>query len=130
MLRAALIGSLLLANACAGDESLSAYGAAGEMWQLRSIDGAAFSASAHLTFPEPGRIAGRGPCNSLQGSQTAPYPWFETGSLAVTRAACPEREAEAAFLQALQEMTLAEVSGDVLILSNEAGREMLFTGGG
>lgn len=130
MLRAALIGSLLLANACAGDESLSAYGAAGEMWQLRSIDGAAFSASAHLTFPEPGRIAGRGPCNSFQGSQTAPYPWFETGSLAVTRAACPEREVEAAFLQALQEMTLAEVSGEVLILSNEAGREMLFTGGG
>ncbi|WP_027235574.1 META domain-containing protein [Leisingera caerulea] len=130
MLRSALIGSLLLASACTGDESLSAYGAAGKVWRLQSVDGAAFPASASLRFPEPGKIAGRGPCNSFSGIQTAPYPWFETGPLAVTRMACPGLAAEDAFLQALQEMTLAEVSGDVLILSNEAGREMLFTGGG
>ncbi|MBY6140630.1 META domain-containing protein [Leisingera daeponensis] len=130
MLRAALITSLLLPTACTGDESLSAYGAAGKEWKLQSIDGAAFAAAATLTFPEPGKIAGRGPCNNFLGRQTAPYPWFETGPLAVTRMACPELEAEDAFLKALQEMTLAEVSGDVLILSNEAGREMLFKGGG
>ncbi|MEW2912517.1 META domain-containing protein [Leisingera sp. JC11] len=129
MLRAVLITSLLL-TACARDETLSAYGAAGTEWQLQVIDGAAFPAAATLMFPEPGKIAGRGPCNNFLGSQDAPYPWFETGPLAVTRMACPKLEAEAAFLQALQQMTLAEVTGDVLILSNEAGREMLFKDGG
>nr|WP_217434112.1 META domain-containing protein [Leisingera sp. ANG59] len=129
-MRLVLITSLLLPSACAGDETLSAYGAAGTEWQLRSIDGAAIPAAATLTFPEPGTIAGSGPCNSFQGSQGAPYPWFEAGPLAVTRMACPQLEAEGAFLKALQEMTLAEVSGDVLILSNSAGREMLFKGGG
>ncbi|KIC35006.1 META domain-containing protein [Leisingera sp. ANG-M7] len=130
MLRVVLITSLLLPSACTGDETLSAYGAAGTEWQLQSIDGSAFAAKAILTFPEPGKIAGQAPCNRFLGSQTAPYPWFETGPLAVTRMACPELEAEDAFLKALQKMTLAEVSGDVLILSNEAGREMLFKAGG
>ncbi|OBY27791.1 META domain-containing protein [Leisingera sp. JC1] len=130
MLRAVLISSLLLPSACAGDETLSAYGAAGTEWLLQSIDGDTFAADATLTFPEPGKIAGRAPCNSFSGSQTAPYPWFETGPLAVTRMACPELEAEDAFLNALQGMTLSEVTGDVLILSNEAGREMLFKAGG
>ncbi|OED48394.1 META domain-containing protein [Leisingera sp. S232] len=130
MLRAVLIGSLLLSGACSTDETLSAYGADGREWQLRSLDGAAFTATASLTFPEPGEAAGKAPCNSFLGKQTAPYPWFEISQLAVTRAACPELAAEAVFLKALQEMTLAEVSGDVLILSNEAGREMLFKDGG
>lgn len=130
MPRVLCILSLLLAGACKGDETLSAYGAAGKVWQLSSIDGAAFTAAASLTFPEPGKLAGRAPCNSFQGVQTAPYPWFAAESVTVTRAACPELGAEAVFLQALQGMTLAEVSGDVLILSNDQGREMLFTGGG
>ncbi|MCB4457501.1 META domain-containing protein [Leisingera sp. McT4-56] len=127
---AALICSMLLASACTGDETLSAYGAAGKTWQLHSIDGDPFAAAATLSFPEPGRIAGRAPCNSFHGGQTAPYPWFETGPLAVTRAACPQLAEEAVFLKALEEMSLSEVSGDVLILSNEEGREMLFKAGG
>ncbi len=45
-------------------------------------------------------------------------------------AACPELAAETAFRQALRDMTLAEVSGDVLIPSNDQGHEMLFTAGG
>lgn len=129
MLRLACLPALLIATACVGDETLSAYGAADKVWQLQSIDGAEFSASASLTFPEPGVIAGRAPCNSFRGRQSAPYPWFAAEALAATRAACPELEAEADFLQALGEMTLAEVTGDVLILSNDQGREMLFNAG-
>lgn len=126
MSRLCLLPALLLAAACSGDETLSAYGAAGKMWQLHSIDGKAYAASASLRFPEPGKITGRGPCNSFHGAQTAPYPWFTVAALAVTRAACAELAAETAFLQALQEMTQAEAAGDVLILSSDAGREMLF----
>ena len=45
----------------------------------------------------------------------------------MTRMACDGLAAESHFLQALQDMTLSEVSGNTLILSNIAGREMLFT---
>ncbi|KIC21191.1 META domain-containing protein [Leisingera sp. ANG-Vp] len=130
MPRTAWILAFLLASACTGDETLSAYGAAGKLWHLSAIDGADFPAAASVTFPAPGRIAGQAPCNSFRGRQTAPYPWFGAGQLATTRRACPEQDAETAFLQALQEMTLAEISGDVLILSNDQGREMLFASGG
>ncbi|MBC7178797.1 MAG: META domain-containing protein, partial [Roseovarius sp.] len=36
---------------------------------------------------------------------------------------------EALYLTALAEMTLVEVLGDVMILSNDAGREMVFRAG-
>ncbi|WP_342665583.1 META domain-containing protein [Leisingera aquimarina] len=130
MLRSILICLLVLASACTGDETLSAYGAADKTWRLSSIDNAAFPAIARLAFPEPGKITGHTPCNSFQGAQTAPYPWFSAEAFTVTRAACPELALETEFLQSLQTMTLAEVSGDVLILSNGQGREMLFTAGG
>jgi len=128
--RAAWLLALLLAGACTGDETLTAYGASGKLWRLSSIDGAAFTAPVSLSFPKPGTIAGQAPCNRFQGRQTAPYPWFTVASLAATRSACPELRAESAFLQALQEMTLAEISGSVLILSNGQGREMLFRADG
>jgi heat shock protein HslJ len=41
--------------------------------------------------------------------------------------ACPDLAAESQYLTALGEMTLAEVSGPTLILSNDAGRSMVFT---
>lgn len=126
MLRLACLPILLIATACVGDETLTAYGAADKVWQLQSIDGTDFSASASLTFPEPGVIAGGAPCNSYRGRQGAPYPWFAAEALVTTRAACPDLAAEAAFLQTLGDMTLAEVAGDVLILSNDQGREMVF----
>ena len=58
----------------------------------------------------------------------APYPWFETGPILVTRRACPDLEAEGDFLRALESMSQAEVLGSVLILSNDAGREMVGLG--
>ena len=46
--------------------------------------------------------------------------------MAVTRRACPELAEETRFFQTLEDMTLAEVQGPVLILSNEDGTEMVF----
>ena len=122
-----LIPLYLLLAACAGDESVSAYGAADRTWQLIEIDGQAFTASATLAFPEPGRIAGRAPCNAYVGEQTAPYPWFEVGAILSTKAACPDLDQEQRFLSSLSDMTLSEVSGTVLVLSTPEGREMVFT---
>jgi len=113
--------------ACRGDETIAAYGAADIKWQLAEIDGQPFVAAATLHFPEPGRITGVAPCNSYSADLDAPYPWFAAQHLTVTRMACDDLTVENQFLQALQDMTLSEVSGNTLILSNVAGREMVFT---
>jgi len=127
-MKAIVIALCTLAVAsCRADETVGAYGAAERVWTLSELDGAAFSQRATLSFPEAGKIAGLAPCNTYSGAMTAPYPWFEAGQLAVTRMACPELAAESRFFSALSDMTLSEVSGDMLILSNETGREMVFT---
>ena len=51
---------------------------------------------------------------------------LRAGPIAATRRACGELDAEAAFFAALADVSLAEVSGPVLALSNEAGVEMVF----
>lgn len=128
-MKLALLPLLLatLAASCDHDESLAAYGAADRTWVLQSLDGVPYPARATLQFPAPGEIAGKAPCNSFGGAQSAPYPWFDAGPLHSTRRACPDLTAEQAFLGALEAMTLAEISGQVLILSNDAGREMVFS---
>lgn len=112
-----------------GDETLAGYGAAGKEWQLTELDGKPFAATATLAFRQEGKLEGDAPCNRYFGEQTAPYPWFSAERIGATRRACPELEREAAYLAALQDMTLAEVAGDTMILSNDAGREMVFTAG-
>ncbi len=111
---------------CRGDETVAAYGAAGIIWQLHEIDGQPFEARATLSFPEEGKLSGDAPCNHYFGAQTAPYPWFKAENVGATRRACPDLAAETVYLAALSEMSLAEVAGDTLILSNDAGREMVF----
>lgn len=126
MLRLVLVGGLLGLSQCGTDETIAGYGAADQVWALTEIDGATYAATATVTFPETGKIAGKAPCNTFSGKMDAPYPWFETGPLAATRMACPNLDAESAFLTALGEMSLSEVSGDTMILSNDTGREMVF----
>lgn len=111
---------------CRADETVTAYGGADKLWVLESLDGKPYRDRATLEFPEPGQISGRAPCNSFSAAQTAPYPWIEIGPIAATRKACPALAAESAFLTALSEMTLVEVLGDTMILSNDAGRQMIF----
>lgn len=123
---AAGLAAIGTVGACIGDETVSGY-AGGVDWQLTEIDGTPFSARAVISFPEPGRIAGQAPCNSFSGEQTAPYPWFSAPALAVTRRSCPEISEETRFFKALNRVTLAEVQGEVLILSAPDGPTMVFT---
>lgn len=125
MHRPAMLMALALSG-CVGDETLRTYGAADRDWHLQSIDGSGFTARAIVRFPDRGVISGEGPCNSFSGKQEAPYPWFEVKAIAATKRACPDLSQEAAFFAALRFMTLAEVSGDVMILSTPDGREMVF----
>ena len=118
--------TLAALSACVADETLSGYAGAGSRWELREIDGTPFPAAAFLEFPEPGVIAGEAPCNRFSGRQTAPYPWFQVERLLATRRACPALAAEQLFLDALAKVTLAEVQGDTLLLSDPAGPVMVF----
>lgn len=121
--------ALILPLAGCADETLSGYADPETVYQLAEIDGMPFRARATITFPDPGRMAGDAPCNLWFGSQTLPYPWFDGSQIGVTKRACFDdatNRAETAFFDALEAMTLAEVQGPVLILSNEAGREMVF----
>ncbi|SLN29245.1 META domain-containing protein [Pseudooctadecabacter jejudonensis] len=118
--------SLLSLTACLADETVSGYADPSATYHLIELDDAPFSATATIAFPQEGRVAGNGPCNGYSSIQTVPYPWFNLEFIRATRRACPELAEEAAFFAALQDMTLAEASGGVLILSNEEGRSMVF----
>jgi heat shock protein HslJ len=128
-MRLLLLLATLGLTACIGDETVAGYGGADRIWLLSEVDGAPFSAHATLQFPEAGRISGDAPCNRYSGAMTTPYPWFGATQIAGTRMACPDLEAETKFFEALAAMTLSEVLGDVMILSNDAGREMVFKAG-
>ncbi|RLJ40798.1 heat shock protein HslJ [Litoreibacter meonggei] len=124
MIRATVIALALLASCT--DETISGYAADGAVWQLETLNGKPFNTSATLTFPEAGKIAGQAPCNSYFGQQTAPYPWFSAEAIGSTKRACPDLKAENTFFAALGKMTLSEAAGNTLILSNDAGDEMVF----
>lgn len=127
MIRTALLFSAIGGLFGCADETLSGYGAADVTWVLAELDGQPFTARATLSFPEEGTITGKAPCNNFHGAQSAPYPWFAVDQIATTRMACPDLDdAEHDFLNALKEMTLAEVAGNTLLLSNDAGRKMVF----
>ena len=117
--------ALALLSACK-DETISGYAPNDAVWRLGTLNGVAFDARATLSFPETGRIAGHAPCNTYFGSQTAPYPWFAVEGLGSTKRACPDLNAESAYFEALAKMTLSEVSGGTLILSNAVGDQMVF----
>lgn len=127
MIRLLAACALLLGAACNGDESVANYGAAGKLWTLSEIDGEAFQARASLTFGEDGQVSGQAPCNRFSSKQSAPYPWFKIGPVMATKMACPDLSQESQFFSALEAMSLSEVSGTTLILSNDAGRTMVFT---
>ena len=112
--------------ACQADETVRAYGGAEKIWLLQKIDGAAFPARATLSFPDKGKLAGTAPCNRYFGTMNVPYPWFDASQIGATKMACPNLAAENLFFAALTEMTLSEVLGDTLLLSNDKGRAMVF----
>lgn len=108
------------------DESISGFADRETVYRLAELNGNRFTPRATIRFPEPGRASGEGPCNTWFAAQTVPYPWIALGPIAATKRACPQLSDEARYFAALEQATLAEVSGDVLILSSDDGLEMIF----
>lgn len=113
--------------ACKYDETISGYADQGATWVLVELGGKPFTAHATISFPAKGKVMGQGPCNKYSSTQTVPLPWFKLGAIVSTKMACPELNKEQQFFAALSEMRLAETLGGTLILSDDSGREMLFT---
>ncbi|HHL20009.1 MAG TPA: META domain-containing protein [Aliiroseovarius sp.] len=116
----------LLLAACQQDESIAAFLPEGSTWQLAELAGTPFAGRAEISFGPHGTVRGRAPCNSFRASQTAPYPWVEITDLVTARTTCGQIGQERAFLSALGQAAFAEVAGEVLILTSEEGREMVF----
>lgn len=126
-MRLCVLMLLLPLAACLRDETVAAYGASDQLWTLQTIDGQPTPAPVSLSFGVRGAVSGSGPCNSFTARQTAPYPWFALEQFQADTTPCPPDQQEPALFATLQSMTLSEVSGSQLILSDDAGREMLFS---
>lgn len=115
-------------SACAPTETVTQYGGAAYEWKLSEIDGSAVGYDAQLAFTPDGSVHGEGPCNGFSGRQSKPYPWVSIQIDFVEELYCSGIDNEEAFLNALTEMTLIEVSGPNMVMSNDAGRQMAFSG--
>lgn len=111
-------------TACKADDAVPAPGM---VWELKKLDGALFSAAATISFPEPGVVAGKAPCNSYRGAQVGTMPAFATEGIAATRRACADLALESAFFQSLDRMRHIAITGKTLTLSDGQGGEMMFT---
>lgn len=118
--------AFLILGACGPDETISGYADRDAIYHLVSMNNQPFIGHATIAFPKEGTAVGDGPCNSYSASQNTYYPWFELGPIAATRAACPDLDQEVAFFEALGAMSFSEVSGKILLLTGEAGRELTF----
>ena len=100
----------------------------GVRWRPTYIGPEAVPGDAGLwvEFAVDGSVNGHAGCNTFFGSLTQTDSGIEVGSLASTRMACPEpiMNRESAFLSALQQATVFEVSTDRMT-SLDADRTLL-----
>ena len=111
------------------NETLTAYAGETDWLILEEIDGLPVRAQMMLDLSRPGRVSGSGPCGVFNGDITVPYPWFGIADFwHVTSGSCQrdDRAAQARFFAVFTRMAFAEIAGDVLILSNAEGEEMVF----
>lgn len=117
---------LLVLAGCRQDETLTAYAPQDTPFSLIQVNEKMTHLSATLTFGADGAFSGQAPCNRYFGQITVPYPWFGIGGIGATRKACPKLADEAEYFNHLGTMSLAEISGSILILSNDAGENLVF----
>lgn len=117
---------LSILTACFKDETVSGQTENADVWLLKTLNETNVTTRITISFPEQGRIAGQAPCNRYSGSQTVPLPWFKVTELAASKMACPALDLEAQYLNLLQDMTTAEITGNMLILRSDEGKSLTF----
>lgn len=120
--------AILGVAACDPSDTVTKHGGMAYDWQLTEVDGTPVDYSATIAFGPHGSVNGSGPCNGFSATQSKPYPWIAIQIEFVEELYCSDIDEEEAYLGSLMEMTLVEVSGDSLVMSNDSGREMAFKG--
>lgn len=113
-------------TSCTAEDTGGGPPAPDALWQLAALDGTAFEQRATLAFSDAGSVRGQAACNSYAAPLTADWPAFGLGPMRVTRMACPDADAEDAFLAALAAMSEARLEDGMLILAGAGGRQMIF----
>lgn len=111
--------------ACTRDESVRAYGGADRVWVLEEMGGEPYAGRATLEFEPGDGITGETPCGPYRAVMAEPYPWFRVTGWRADTQPCESR-----FAAAMADMELVETQGDILILSDADGYEMVFRAGG
>ena len=118
--------ALLILAGCVADETLSAFAPTDAEYHLQTMNGKRVTYKVTMVVSKDGQIKGQAPCNSYATATTVPYPWFEVLGIIATRKACPQLPQEAEYFRTLKSMTLAEVSGTVLLLTNDNNNSLTF----
>lgn len=111
---------------CQVDETLSGYAPRQVPYRLEELNGAPVSEAVTLVIPGRKQIQLRTACFAYRGRQTLPYPWFAFDLVQTTEYSCIEQPIEDSLRAAILSASLVEAQGDLLILSNGAGLEMVF----
>lgn len=119
----------LVLMGCVKDETVAGFLPKDTSFQLTEVNGNPAPYQANIQFGEKGRVTGSAPRNRYFATNDAPYPWFALSEIGSTKMAGPDLTHEVMFFNTLKSMTLAEVSGPVLILSNDAGQTLTFQQG-
>ena len=85
-------------------------------YRLAGIDGQKVPASATLVIAGD-QISGQGPCNMYNAQNRAEWPAVDLSPIASTRRACITEGGEAGYFTALGQTSMAQRSGDMLVLS-------------
>jgi heat shock protein HslJ len=95
-------------------------------WTLQSINGTPFPGRVTMDIRPTGLVVGRTPCNRFGGFLSRWPAGWEVGPLGLQGAPCPDGHMEAAFLQALIQVTRSEVVGTTMFLRGPDGLVLQF----
>ncbi|MFC1960086.1 protease inhibitor I42 family protein [Chloroflexota bacterium] len=101
---------------------------AGTSWVAESLNGQPLVADSQITAEfADGQMAGKASCNNYFTAYTVDDSSFSVGMAGSTMMACPEpiMQQEQAFFGALESVRNFQISDGQLILSDEAGNEVL-----
>ena len=127
------VAALALTDCCPCRKTRkSAKPLTGTTWHLIQLEGRDVNFDAEMfnvTFGEDGKFNGRGACNSFGGNYKADTAkeTLEIGTVAATRALCPDIEVEQKLFNELDGATHYEIDGSMLLLLKDGEIRAIFS---
>jgi len=100
-------------------------------WKLVAVDEVEYKPidvkkETYLILRPDHRVTGFAGCNTFSSSWLMEEGRLVFGPLLSTRMACPDMDSERAFLVALDGAVLADITGDMLVITGTDGTELTF----